>query len=148
MPKLTAPRAQLLPFEPEVVVGSDPAAGVEISVTVPAGEIWLLESLIVTLVTDATVTNRYVSLAFDDGTTEYGRVIVAAAQAESLTMRKSFLRGLGSENTGVLTIGSQASLPDFALLPGHRIRSITTNLQAGDNFGAPVLYVVKHYRNA
>ena len=49
------------------VTGTDPAAGAEISETVPTNARWILHSFIANLVTDATAGNRRVRLEIDDG---------------------------------------------------------------------------------
>lgn len=52
----------------DVIVGANPAAGAEVSETVPAGETWCLLGVRVTLVTSATVATRQPILTLDDGT--------------------------------------------------------------------------------
>ena len=49
------------------ITGTDPAAGVEISETVPTGVRWRLLSFAATFVTDGTVANRFPRLQIDDG---------------------------------------------------------------------------------
>lgn len=124
-----------------VVTGTDPAANVEVSETVPANARWRLLALRVTLVTDATAANREVALQFDDGTTAYYTVSAGANQAASLTRQYSAapagLRGAAATGTDILI-----AAPSGVMLPaGHRIRTSTTNRQATDNFGAPLLLI-------
>jgi hypothetical protein len=118
------------------VAGTDPAAGVECSETVPAGARWRLISLVVALVTDATVANRIPVLTIDDGTTVIARGVVAAVQAASLTVQHAF--------SGVGAAGAAASATNHGFLPsplvlsaGYRIKTVTGGFQAGDNYGPP-----------
>ena len=118
------------------ITGSDPAAGAEISETVPTGARWRLIGGMLTLTCDATVATRTVSLTFDDGTTTYARVSATGSVAASTTSRYN----VGSfPFAGVNTVGNyHIAIPRDVVLPaGHRIQTLTSSLQAGDNFGAP-----------
>ena len=122
------------------VAGADPAAGAEILVTVPAGARWRLVGLIATLVTDNTVVNRVVSLVIDDGAAALYRAAAQTVQTASLTVIYSFGAGLPSAATaGGVSINPLAT--DLLLAAGYRVRSITTGIVAGDNWGAPQLLV-------
>jgi len=120
--------------------GTDPAAGAEISETVPAGARWRLQSLRAAFVTDATAANREVAIVFDDGTNTYAEAHSGVNQAASLTRQYTAavggVRGAAATGTGILL-----AIPSVILPAGHRIRTSTTNLQAGDNWGAPRLLV-------
>jgi hypothetical protein len=125
---------------PRTISGTDPIAGAEMSETVPAGARWLLKTFNVGFVASAAAANRATVLTIDDGAnilTQCGtNVIVTAAQ---LAIYR-FGQGLP-----FLTIGAlhyNLPLPLGLLLgPGYRIRTITTNLQAGDDYTAPVYHV-------
>jgi hypothetical protein len=124
-----------------VVTGTDPAANTEVSETVPANGRWRVLAMRVSLVTDATVANREVSLQFDDGTTAFFAAAANANQAASLTRQYSV--GTAGER-GAAATATDILIPapsDVVLLAGHRVRTSTTNRQAGDNFGAPTLLV-------
>lgn len=122
------------------VAGNDPAAGAEISVTVPTGARWRLVGLLATLVTDATVANRTVNLVIDDGANAVFRAAAQTAQTASLTVIYSFGASLPSQATaGGVSINPLAeALP---LAAGYRIRTVTTNIAGGDNWGAPQLLI-------
>ena len=124
-----------------VIVGADPAANVELDIVVPGGVIWIVQSLVVTFVTDAAVANRNVHLTLDDGTTEYCRVLAIGTQAASLTQIYAWIRDYGTVYAAGSTRGHVAGMPSFPLLSGHHIRTVTSLRQAGDNYSAPVLYV-------
>jgi hypothetical protein len=121
-------------------VGTDPAAGAEASVTVPAGTQWELYSVGITLVTSAAVANRTPHLLVDDGTNVVANLVPAAVQAASATVAYSFTEAgvdYAAVRDGVMLVGQ---LPTgLRLGPGWRIRTLTTALDVGDNYGAPVV---------
>jgi len=115
--------------------GTDPAAGVEITQAVPTGVLWRLSSLSFVLTTDATVSNRQVRLVLDDGANIFARIPAPAVQPASIAVRYTFGDGLANFSAGDDAV---APTPSGLLLPvGFRFRTLTTNLQAGDNFGQP-----------
>lgn len=119
--------------------GTDPAAGAEISETVPAGARWRFQSLHATLVTDATVATRNVQLLIDDGATTFHRGNAATSQAASLTFPYTFSPN-GQAMVGAVNNAPQICTPvGLVLLAGWRIRTLTANVQATDNYGAPQL---------
>jgi len=132
------------PTQLRVERGTDPAAGVEVSEQVPGGRWWQLLSMRVSLVTDANVANRLVGLTFDDGTTTYLEMIHTTAQAASVTRSHSWGPGLGFQVGSASGYFSPLPTPPLILGPGHRIRTVTVGLQAGDNYAAPALYVVDY----
>ena len=122
-----------------VTTEADPAAGAEVSVTVPGRAVWELISFRSTLVTDATVTGREPHLILGDGETTFIEVDNAFTVSASTTRRLHWFQG-SDTNSGFDM--DQAPMPDHVLLlPGWTVGTITPNLQAGDNYGAPVLYV-------
>jgi len=125
------------------LTGTDPAAGNEVSETVPTNARWRIKFLWFSLVTDATVTTRRVTLLIDDGSTIFFASRVAPGQAESLTRYYLYVPGYAIEETAFdANLRIREALPDPLILPqGYRIRTSTTNLQAGDNWGTPVLVV-------
>lgn len=131
--------------EPTVLIGTDPAAGAEISQTVPAGVVWRLTSIRFALTTDATVANRLPVLTFDDGTNVYFTSLANAAQAASLGVNyEASASGISVSVSGQ----QQMILPvqGIVMLPGWRVRTVTTAIVAGDNYGAPALYFETYRR--
>lgn len=122
------------------ITGTDPAAGVEVSETVPTGARWRFVSADVTLVSDATVANRTVRFVFDDGTTVYFKCAYATAQTATQTLEYVLAAGGSDYGTRAAVQMTSASVGSY-LLAGHRIRTVSNNLQAGDNYGAPQLNV-------
>jgi hypothetical protein len=123
----------------KVVTGSDPAAGAECQDAVPAGKVWRLIAVLLTLVTDANVATRRVHITLDDGTTVFHRRGSNATQAASLTQNYSFAGEAGEAAVRDLFVADP--LPVFELPAGARISTVTVSKQAGDNYGAPKYYV-------
>lgn len=121
--------------------GTNPAAGVEISETVPANQVWQLLAIRYTLVTDATVATRAPTILFDDGTNTIYRIAAASTQTASQTIAYNWAMSVGYEKAASSSNVS-GSLPPLLLPAGYRIRTSTGAIVAGDDYGAPVL----HYR--
>jgi hypothetical protein len=119
---------------------TNPAANTEVTCTVPTGKIWRIVSMRVVLVTDANVANRITSITCDDGTTVFYQTTAATAQTAGTTFNYNFD---AVENSPVLnTTTSHLPVPFRMLLgPGYRIKTSTSGIQAGDDYGAAVLLV-------
>jgi len=125
------------------VTGSDPAAGAEVSDTVPAGARWRLIAAIFTLVASGAAANRRVHVTLDDGATVYLRSLSGTDITAGQTGIVSFWESgqlVASNNSAQV-----AMLPsNLILVAGHRIKTVTTALDAGDNYGAPQ-YLVEEW---
>ena len=122
------------------VAGPDPAAGAELTITVPQIAEWRVLGLRFVLVTSSTSANRQVDLVIDDGANTVLRIEPPAVQAASLTRGYNYGPGLPART--VLTAEFIAPLPVGLVLAGRwRIRTASTNLQAGDNFNGAYLWV-------
>lgn len=130
---------------PAVQAPANPAAGADITYTVPAGVTQQLQTVEFTLTTSATVANRQIILIIDDGTHELWRIIVPVTQAASLTYVYAF--GGTTNDAAVRTVGANnevlSELPAITLAAGYRIRTSTVNLQAGDQFSAIAIGVLQ-----
>jgi len=123
------------------ITGADPAAGAEISVTVPDNFYWKIMSVRLTLVTDATAANRRVHLVINNGTIDMIDILTGTNQTASLTRNHNIYADLTFGSTSE-DDDYQASFPaNFYLPPGFILKTQTTNLAAGDNYGAPLIYV-------
>jgi hypothetical protein len=122
------------------VLGTDQAAGAEISETVPAGARWRLRGLRAQLVTSATVATRRVHVFVDDGATKLFELAAADTQLASLT-RNYNVEPVGFQRTAQDNEIYVPTAPDLQLLQGWRIRTATTLFDAGDNWGPPQLDV-------
>jgi hypothetical protein len=122
------------------VTGTDPAAGAEISETVPTNARWKLRSLRASLVTDATVATRTVAFMVDDPTNIFLVLVGSTTQAASLTLTYNVAEyGFLPSVVGTNVFFSSPFLG--SLLQAWRIRTSIANLQAGDNWGAPQMAV-------
>lgn len=122
------------------ITGTNPAAGVEISETVPTGAIWQLKSFSAVLVADATVATREAHLIFDDGSNLLTEIPVSATHTASGSFK--YVTSIVSSATASSGLRLLPYLEDHnLLLEGYRIRTSTALLQAGDNWGAPQLLV-------
>lgn len=124
------------------ITGSDPAANVEASYTVPNGQMLELHSYKIGLVSDANVATRTVNLVIKN---EVGTVVwqisAGVTQAASLTYVYTFNAGLGYTQSAISGANTVATgLPEKVLLPaGWKVETSTTNRQVTDNFDAPLL---------
>lgn len=128
---------------PHVLVGGAPIAGAEISETVPANAKWKITSIQATFTTSATAGNRFPAVTLDDGTFTFGTYPACAGIAAASQFRYTWLVGAllgpGGENAQVGSIPAETFL-----MPGFRIRTLTTGLAAGDQWSAPT-YLVQEW---
>lgn len=124
------------------VLGSAPAAGAEIAMSVPGGRAWLLLAFSVVLVSDANAANRRPSLVIRDGNSILARLPSQAVQAASQTVR--FTWGSGSGDNGDGTAAQSMGLFRHAvLLGGWTLTTVTGAVQATDAYGVPAAWVVE-----
>ncbi len=117
----------------------DPAAGAEWTITIPAGVRFRVRNIIATLVTDATVANRDLTIVFTCGGVVVQAATGPANQAASTTRRYSAFPGsvrgpAASAPESILPIG------ELTMRSGDTIASVTTGLVAGDNWGVATAY--------
>lgn len=118
------------------ITGTNPAAGLETSDTVPAGVRWRLMSWAASLSTDATVVNRFPTLIVDDGALAIFQSQDTVAQAASSTVRyvAADVGFRDAASAGTINLGLPGNL---ILSAGFRIRTLTSAIVAGDDWGAP-----------
>lgn len=127
------------------LTGINPAAGSECLDPIPSNQHWRLIGMRVTLVTSATVANRRVHLytELNDGATGV-EFFGVTDQPASTTYTYNFFHGVSNMaefNNNVVQIG----IPDHLhLMEGANIGTLTTNLQVGDNYGAPT-YIYERF---
>lgn len=118
------------------IAGTNPNAGVNVTETVPTGARWKMLTMSVTLVNDATVANRLMSIGIDDGTTRLYTTLAGAVQAASESVLYT-IAGFGM----VHVANPRAILPlpavPIAMLAGYRFVTDVVTFQAGDNLSAP-----------
>ena len=122
------------------ITGTDPAAGVEISETVPTGARWRLISLTTIFVADATVASRLAVLTPTDGANILLRSPGGSSITASQTVRISW-GDFGARDSNTINgfLGAVGSL--LYLMAGSVIATVTSSIQAGDNYGAPQMLV-------
>jgi len=125
------------------ITGTTPAAGADISETVPVNARWRLISIRGSLTASASAGTRTPSWTLDDGANIYHKVpgggTIGAGQTSTYEMC----------NMGAVSI--QDPFQNFALMPenqllapGHRIRTATGGILAGDQWTAPQ-YLVQEW---
>lgn len=128
--------------EPILITGSNPAANVEISQSVPSSFAWKIKSVRFTLVTDGNAATRQVHLVFKDNSgVIFLDVPAASTQILSLTRNYNFAPGI--QNLGTpLDSEINTDIPDnIYMKTDWIIATTTTNRQATDNYGVPIIYV-------
>ena len=120
--------------------GVNPAAGAEISNSVPTGYVWKIMAIRFALVTDANVANRRVHFQFWDNGDVAFEAISPVDQVASTTRNYS-LAPWPSSPVSSNDDDIQITIPkDMLFVASEDFISSTVNLQVGDNFSAP------HYR--
>lgn len=123
------------------IIGTDPAAGMMMSETVPTGARWDVLALAIRLATDATAVTRRVEILYTDGINRYMRVANPATMGASDS--QLFFWGQGLPLTTLVEPGAnQAGLiSNLSLIGGHEVGTLVDYMQAGDNLAAPLLLV-------
>lgn len=119
---------------------ADPAAGAEVSHTVPVNEQWRMTTFRVALVCDGTAANRFPRLRIFRSGIEVWRSRSHDAQTAGQTAVYNFVLGGFFEAT--VQNGEHSNiLPDGRLQGNDTIQTTTTGLQAGDNYTAGVAWL-------
>lgn len=122
------------------VTGTNPAAGAEISETVPTGARWRLIAVRFALANDATVANRNPRYIVDDGT----NILIVPASTIQQTASAAYsynVSSFGANVTPAYSSDFNIMLPEVIMNEGWRFRTNTIGIQAGDDYGAPQLLV-------
>lgn len=119
--------------------GTSPAAGAAFSFTQPGTFVGLLLSLVVQLVTDATVANRTVRLEFDDGNgLIFARSAASPVQTATQTGRYAFTADR-TANDSDTNLFFQAPAPQLYVLGGQKVQVNVTNIGAADQLSGIVM---------
>jgi len=125
------------------ITGTTPAAGAQISESVPSSARWRLIAIRLTLTTVATGPGRVMALTFDDGVNIFCSDTTPLIQPVSTAWIYNYADGFA----GVVNTGS----PIMAQLPQHmplnqtwRIRTSVVNLDPADQLSAPQ-YLVEEW---
>ena len=119
---------------------SDPAAGVEWSITVPFGSRWRIIAVQYNLVTDATVANRFPRLtATINGSAQTVGFCTTAITASTAP---TIVFGIPVQfSAGTNLVQAAALVPGLILPAGSILATVTQGLQAGDNATAATVLV-------
>jgi hypothetical protein len=120
----------------KTVILPNPAVATDLAIVAPGNGLWRVISVVFRLVTDANAANRFVQLTADDGSNVWWQAAAPEVQAASTTIDHGAYVGA---TTSTLVVGVAAiALPADGLWlePGWALRSVTDNVQAGDQFSA------------
>lgn len=117
-----------------------PAAGAELSFGATLHTASMLHSIFFTLTTAVAAANREVTLVLDDGTTPITQIPSGFTQLASLSHSYCFALGV-TQFAGAQVLLHVAPVPPVQLFPGWRIRTLTTNLQAADQYSAAKMFL-------
>lgn len=117
------------------------AAGSEWTQVVPAGVVWELLAIQAGFTASAVVATRSPRLQITDGSFLVFEAAPAIQPTASQVARFSYARNWGYQSIANVANVSNQGLPDFALLGGYVIQSATSNLDAGDQWGAVSMLV-------
>ena len=136
--------------------GANPAAGAEVADTVPTTAWWRLIAAEVVLVTDGNAANRNVALFVDDAGATITRSLLltdSTNQTATQTRTHGWYPGTAAVDAASVSITDTVTLLakfpmtlplNYLLAPGSNIRTVTTSIQAGDDYGA-ARYVVEEW---
>jgi len=121
-----------------VVSVANPAAGAEISVTVPANERWELLALLFTFTTSATAANRTPAIQIGDGTNTAVRVIYHSTIAASIALAMAW--ATTGSNAYAAGLRSITPLPvGLTMEAGWIVSTSTALIQVDDQYSAITL---------
>ena len=123
-----------------IVVGTNPAAGAEITEAAPTNAVWKLLALWIQLICDATVINRNVIVIIDDATNTLLALAPDLAQTASQSIEYNMAPHLADRDTAIIS-RLTTPLPIIDLPQAYRFRTGTAFIQAGDNYAAPIFEV-------
>ena len=129
--------------KPKSVVGSDPAANTEASVTVPDGSTWVIQSAHVTLAQGATQT-PLPSLNIKDAAGNVVGSFPGASAATSVSTTSTFDWFEGATLTaGAGATANRGPIPrGLAVGGGWTVTTSTSGIGANSNYGALTLSVI------
>lgn len=129
----------------KVVLGSDPAAGAEISETVPNGRAWKIHTLRLNLVTAVAAAARRVHVVITSAGLPILDVFSDIDQAASENRMYS-VANFGGTDDSADDNDILIPFPKDLILPENTtITTQTTNLQAADNWAAPNLFIEEFF---
>lgn len=128
------------------ISGTNPAAGAEVSMSVPSGQIYRILAINFSLTTDANAANRRVHVQFQSETTGmtidcYGDTDQAASVSRTYSCAAFGATPATTDDNDIII-----PIPQDIYLPaGGDIKTATTNKQAGDDYGIPRVLVERFF---
>lgn len=126
-------------------IAANPAAGAEVSVDLPANEIWEIDMVQMTLTASASAANRVPTLNFLPG----GIPFISRANTTNITANQAvtilWIRG---GTTAVITAAAlhEVALPaNIRLSQQSDITTLTSGIQVGDQYSDIIVYGRKYY---
>ncbi|MBA7579289.1 hypothetical protein ES708_21159 [subsurface metagenome] len=121
------------------ITGTDPAATVEISETVPPNARWIILAVHFTLVTGVDVADRIIHLQLDDGVSTFADICSTTVHTAGTTKVYNFANFGSTQIAPVDCL--YVPLPLVPLLEGYRVRTSTELIVGTDNYSAPQLLI-------
>lgn len=128
---------------PRLIPVASPAAGAEWTVPVQSSTVWLVQAVNARLVTSATVANRSPRLQISDGSSTIVLAGASAVEAASGSVLHVWARGLAGFNNSTSGGVLPQSLPAIPLLGGWSLGTLTSSIDAGDQWSGIFLYVLE-----
>lgn len=125
------------------ITGTTPAAGANISETVPVGAKWRPIGLQFTLTCAVAVASRFMVITLDDGTNVFASLVNSTALTAS-QVGTFFVLANNSSQAVANFFFNCGGFQGFLLNNGYRIRTAVIGLQAGDQLSAPQ-YLVEEW---
>ena len=145
-----SPQKEMRPDGGQILdfTGTNPAAGSEIDDSVPTGRVWRILAISFSLTTDANAANRRVHVILLGPS---GVEIDTFSDVDQIasTTRKYSVAAFGAIPDTLDDNDILIPLPADIFLPaGSAVQTLTTNRQAGDDFGTPSILVEQFFSPA
>ena len=126
----------------DTFTGTQPSAGEEVEVTVPAGEDWDFLGAIITLDTNSTVAVRSIDILMED---ESANEIARWVSNTTISLNQVVAVHIGNYPDALPVDTSTDHYHPIGrnieeLGPGYKLRTVTNNIQSGDQYSAPIIY--------
>lgn len=126
-----------------VLAQTAPAAGADISITVPGQSVWQLVALTGLLTPDNNATARGVAFTVTDGSTIIGTFPAGATIAASTATQVTLAPGAGYTQTTAVGAALTVGVPPLILTAGWQLKTATTAIHSGDQWSGVVLTVLE-----
>ncbi|GAI90755.1 unnamed protein product [marine sediment metagenome] len=119
--------------------GDIPAAGAEISLTVPARRRWRIISLHFSFATTVAAANRFPILSIDNGSILLLKIPIVTAQTASLTHH--YYYSATHQPEIIIGVNRLYPLPPLTLVSDYNIFTQTIGIEDTDEYTAPILLI-------